>query len=76
METPLVQRHSLLICHCHLLAAVVEIDKVWQQSGGKDEDTISSTTFIIDVTYLLQWQRETECGSGEVEGKMKTPLVQ
>ena len=26
----LVQRHSLLMCHCHLLSAVVEIDKVWQ----------------------------------------------
>ena len=25
----LVQRHSLLMCHCHLLSAVVEIDKVW-----------------------------------------------
>ena len=34
MKTPLV---SLLICHCHLLSAVVEIDK----SGGKDEDTIN-----------------------------------
>ena len=24
-----IKVHSLLMCHCHLLAAVVEIDNVW-----------------------------------------------
>ena len=28
MKTPVVQWHALLICHCHLLPTVVEINKV------------------------------------------------
>ena len=28
MTTPVVQRHALLMCHYHLLSAVVEINKV------------------------------------------------
>ena len=35
MKTPLVQRHSLLMWHCHLLAAAVEIDKGGSEVEGK-----------------------------------------
>ena len=32
MKTSLLQRHSLLICHCHLQTAVVEIEVVkWRE---------------------------------------------
>ena len=29
MKTKVVQLHSILMCHCHLHTAVVEIDNVW-----------------------------------------------
>ena len=37
------------MCHCHLQPAVVEIDKCVIEVEGKNEDTSSSVTCIIDV---------------------------
>ena len=61
-----VQWHALLICHCHLLP-VVET-KCVSDVKGKNEDTSSSVTCIIDVPLSL-----TRCSGrdsvSEVEGK-------
>ena len=70
MKTPVVQ---LLICHCHLQTAVVEIDKVCVF-----EDTSSSVTCIIDLPLTLTDYngRGKQSVSVKSRERMKTPVVQ
>ena len=41
------------MCHCHLLSSVTEIHKCVIEVEGKNEDTSSSVTCIIDMPLSL-----------------------
>ena len=48
------------MCHCHLLPAVVEIDKV-----GKDEDAIKSMTIDVPLSLTLCSGRDRQSVVGK-----------